>query len=338
MGTAASWGVLLVNLGTPEAPTPAAVRRYLGEFLSDRRVVSLPPWLWQPILQGVILRTRPARVARNYASVWLPDGSPLLVYTRQQAQGVAAHLAAQFPETPPQVRFAMRYGQPAVRTVLTELRAQGVRRLLVLPLYPQFSSSTTAAVYDAVAAVYRHWYWFPETRFINDYYQDAGYIAALAATVRAHWAQQTPGERLLISFHGLPQRLIRAGDPYYDQCLATAAALAAALELPQTRWEVVFQSRFGRETWLQPYADVRLRALAQAGVKRLDVICPGFAADCLETLEEVNAEFKHLYLAAGGEAFHYIPALNAQPSHLVALTQLIVRHSAGWHDNPIDSV
>ncbi len=331
MAAATPWGVILVNLGTPDAPTPAAVRRYLGEFLSDRRVVSLPPWLWQPILQGLILRTRPYRVARNYASVWLPEGSPLLVHTRQQAQGLAARLAARFPHAPPPVRVAMRYGNPALDSVLTELRDLGVRRLLILPLYPQFSSSTTAAVYDAVAATYRNWYWLPETRMVNDYYQAPGYIAALAASVRQHWQQQPAGARLLISFHGLPQRLIRAGDPYYDQCQATAQALAAALDLPQERWEMVFQSRFGKETWLQPYADVRLRALAQAGVKQLDVICPGFAADCLETLEEVNGEFRHLYQAAGGEVFHYIPALNAQVAHLDFLTELTLQQSAGWH-------
>jgi ferrochelatase len=324
-------GILLVNLGTPDAPTPKAVRRYLSQFLSDRRVVSLPPWLWQPILQGVILRTRPAKVAHNYASIWLPEGSPLLVYTQRQTQGLAA-LLEQTYAVPPVVTFAMCYGQPTLAAELQRLRDQQVRRLLVLPLYPQFSSTTTAAVFDAIAAIYKRWYWFPETRFVNDYHAEPGYIEALAASVQTHWQAQGRGERLLISFHGLPQRVINAGDPYFDQCLATAFALATRLQLAEGQWEVVFQSRFGREPWLQPYADRRITELAQAGVKRLDVICPGFASDCLETLEEINLTFKQMYLAAGGEVFHYIPALNAQAAHLTFLAQLVKHHVEGWSE------
>ena len=316
--------LLLVNLGTPDAPTPAAVRRYLSQFLHDHRVVELSRWIWCPLLHFVILPLRSPRVARNYASVWMDDGSPLLVY----GQRLARQMQHALPDV--QVRLAMRYGNPSVPDVLRELQAQGMQRLLVLPLYPQYSASTTAAVMDAVNKELATWRRTPELRFIADYHVDAGWLDALEARVRAHWDLHGRADRLVMSFHGLPKRFETAGDPYPRQCEAGARALATRLELADDQWLLTYQSRFGREEWLQPYTDKTLEKLGREGVKTLDVVCPGFASDCLETLEEIAVENDEVFRAAGGEALRYISALNDEPGHVAALSALARRHLQGW--------
>ena len=309
--------LLLVNLGTPEAPTPRAVRRYLAEFLSDPRVVQLPRWLWKPLLHGVILPLRGARVARKYAVIWMDAGSPLAVHTRELAAAVQQRL--------PQLRVAhaMRYGQPALAATLATLREEGIHRVLVLPLYPQYSTTTTASVADALARVEGI-----QTQLVNDYHLDAGWIAAVAASIRAHQQAHGRGEKLLFSFHGIPQRLVDDGDPYAAQCAASAAAIARALELRDDEFVLSYQSRFGREAWLQPDTHTTLQALAGASVRRVDVVCPGFAVDCLETLEEIAMANAEAFRNAGGEALRYIPCLNAAPAHADALAALAQRELA----------
>lgn len=314
-------GVLLVNLGTPEAPTKRAIRAYLKEFLSDTRVVDVEPALWWPILNLIILNTRPKKLAAKYAAIWTPEGGPLVAIGRRQALGIASRLAALTGSEVP-VALAMRYGVPAIETALVDLDAQGVRRIVLLPLFPQYSASTTAAVLDAVFAALSRRRWLPELVTINQYHDDAGYIAALAASVEAHWARQGRGEHLLMSFHGIPQRYFDLGDPYYCHCQKTARLLAAALGLPATQWSLSFQSRFGREEWIKPYTDAHLGTLAAGGIKSLDVIAPGFAADCLETLEEIAVEYQADFARLGG-ALRYIPALNESPEHLDALAKLL---------------
>ncbi|MFZ1640904.1 MAG: ferrochelatase [Candidatus Contendobacter sp.] len=321
-------GILLANLGTPDAPTPAAVRRYLAEFLWDPRVVELPRSLWWLILHGVILRVRPARSARKYQLIWTPDGSPLLAISQRQAAAVAATLAERYPG-PIRVAVGMRYGNPSIAAALAELRAAGVQRLLALPLYPQYSATTVASTFDAVAAELRRWRWLPELRFITHYHDDPGYLDALTASIRAARAEQS-GERLLFSFHGLPRRNLLAGDPYHCQCHKTARLVAERLGLQPDQWAVAFQSRFGRAEWLQPYTSVLLADWAKAGIKSVDVACPGFAADCLETLEEIALENRQTFLDAGGEHYRYLPALNDDPAHIAVLAELIDRHTAGW--------
>lgn len=320
---------MLVNLGTPAAPTAAAVRRYLAEFLADPRVIELPRWLWWPLLHGVILRVRPRRSARAYARVWTEQGSPLLVESRRLAERVAARFGERLA-----VRLAMRYGEPSLARVLRGLREHGLRQLLVLPLYPQYSATTTASVVDAVAAELRGWRWLPELRVIGDYAGDAGWLAAVAQSIRAHRAEHGSAERLLFSFHGLPQRYVDAGDPYQQQCQASAAAIAAALGLEPDAWSVSYQSRVGRERWLTPYTDATLRELPRRGVRSVQVVCPGFAVDCLETLEEIALEGRAAFLGAGGERFGYIPALNDADAHVTALSALIERHAGGWLGAP----
>jgi ferrochelatase len=321
-------GVLLANLGTPDAPTPAALRRYLAEFLWDPRVVELPRPLWWLILHGIILRIRPARSARKYQAIWTEDGSPLLAIGRRQTVAVATALRQRCPG-PVRVALGMRYGNPSITSALAELRDAGARRLLVLPLYPQYSATTVASTFDAVAAELRRWRWLPDLRLITHYHDDPAYLDALAASIRTARAEQS-GERLLFSFHGLPKRNLLAGDPYHCECHKTARLVAERLGLQEDQWAVAFQSRFGRAEWLQPYTSELLAAWARAGIKRVDVICPGFAADCLETLEEIALENRAVFLAAGGKHYRYIPALNDAPTHIDMLTRLIVRHAAGW--------
>ena len=316
--------LLLVNLGTPDAPTASAVRRYLGQFLHDYRVVELTRWLWCPLLHGVILPLRSGKVAKKYASIWTAKGSPLLAYSRDLAEA----LQAQLPEF--DVRLAMRYGNPAVAEVMRELHDGGLQRLLVLPLYPQYSASTVAAVHDAVMTELLAWRRLPELRLINDYHLDEAWLDALVASVQNHWDLHGRGDQLLISFHGVPQRFVAAGDPYAEQCEAGAQALAQRLRLTEGQWQMTFQSRFGREPWLQPYTDKTLEALAAQGVKTVDMICPGFAVDCLETLEENAVENAALFQRAGGTELRYIPALNATPGHVAALATLARRHAQGW--------
>jgi ferrochelatase len=322
-------GVLLVNLGTPDEPTAGAVRRYLAEFLSDKRVVELPGWLWKPVLHGIVLRTRPAQSAAKYASIWMEQGSPLLVHVAAQTAAVQQQLQAQEPERFV-VRYAMRYGNPAIGNALNDFVREGISRILVLPLYPQYSGTSTASVLDAVygwGLQQRH---IPEMRFVNDYHDDAGYIQALKHQIETHWQQHGRSQHLLMSFHGVPQKVIDAGDPYQQQCLATAAQLTAALGLTPEQYNVSFQSRFGKAQWIEPATEPTLCKLARQGVQSVDVACPGFTADCLETLEEINMECRQAFLDNGGVSFQYIPCLNAQPTWVNALVDLVRSHTQGW--------
>lgn len=325
-------GVLLANLGTPDAATPAALRRYLAEFLSDPRVVEIPKAVWWPILHGVILRTRPAQSAKKYASIWLPEGSPLAVWTERQAKLLQGYLGER--GCPVLVKPAMRYGNPSIASALDAFQAAGVRRVLVLPAYPQYSGATTASTFDAVSNWAQRTRWVPEFRFIHQYHDDSAHIAALAASVRAHWQRDGRGEMLLMSFHGMPERTLKLGDPYHCQCQKTARLLADELRLSTNEWRISFQSRFGRAKWLGPATDATLKQLAAGGTKRVDVVCPGFAADCLETLEEIAQEGRETFLHAGGQAFHYIPCLNDSPAGMAALAELAKRHLSGWLDEP----
>lgn len=322
-------GVLLCNLGTPEQPTASAVRRYLAEFLSDPRVVEIPPLLWQVILHGIILRVRPRRSAEAYAKVWRDDGSPLLAITLQQAAAIRREFDEQLPERIA-VAVGMRYGNPSIASALHELRAANVRKILVVPLYPQYAAATTASVFDAVTAELRRWRWVPALRMIDEYHQDPGYIHALADSLDDHWRAHGRAEHLLMSFHGTPQRSLLAGDPYHCQVHATARLLAEHRALGRDDFSVCFQSRFGRAQWLQPYTEQTLQALAGRGIKTVDVICPGFAADCLETLEEIALQYAEVFRAAGGESLRYVPALNDRPAHIDSLVRLIKRNLAGW--------
>ncbi|MDR2092429.1 MAG: ferrochelatase [Azoarcus sp.] len=320
-------GVLLVNLGTPAVPTAAALRPWLRRFLSDPRVVELPRVVWQPILNGIILVTRPAKSARKYASIWTTEGSPLKVHSERQAAALAAALG---PDGEIALAWAMRYGTPDIAGSLDGLRAQGCGRILVVPLYPQFAGSTTASTLDEVARVMQTWRNLPEMRFVRSFPDDAAYIAALAASVREHWARHGQSERLVASFHGQPKRTDELGDPYRAECFVTARLLGEALALPQEKLVVTFQSRFGTSAWLQPYTLPTLETLAASGVKRVDVICPGFTTDCLETLEEIAMLCRDAFIARGGEAFHYIPCLNERPDWIAALAALVRRHLGGW--------
>lgn len=316
-------GVLLVQLGTPDAPTPAAVKRYLAEFLSDPRVVDLPRAFWLPLLHGVILPRRAPRSAALYQKIWRADGlSPLLHISQQQAAGVAARLGAELP-----VALAMRYGEPAIAPAVASLLAQGVSRLLVFPLYPQASGSTTGAALDGVAAALRHHRFVPALRLAAPFHDHPDYLAAVARRVRA---VAPAGAHYLVSFHGLPVRHIQEGDPYADHCAATASGLARLLEMPPERWHVAFQSRFGREPWLTPATSDTLANLPRQGVKKLVVLCPGFVADCLETLEEIAHTGRESFLAAGGESFTYAPCVNDDPLWLDALAGLVARELKGW--------
>ncbi|WP_239496176.1 ferrochelatase [Salinicola peritrichatus] len=326
---AARYGVLLVNLGTPEAPTPKAVRRYLAEFLGDPRVIDAPRWLWWPILHGVILRIRPPRVAKAYASVWQQEGSPLLAIGRKQERALAADLAARNGESIP-VELAMTYGKPSMEEAGLRLREAGVERILVLPLYPQFSRTTTGAVFQRLAKALDACPNLPELRFVRDYHDHPDYIAALAASVRQHWETQGDRGRLLMSYHGIPKRYVDQGDPYAQHCETTSHLLAEALGLSEDEWFQSYQSRFGREEWLKPYTDETLKAWGEAKTECVDVISPAFAADCLETLEEIDAENRHYFQEAGGGRYRYIPALNDRPEHIELLGNLVEQHTIGW--------
>jgi protoporphyrin/coproporphyrin ferrochelatase len=327
-GSAARTAVLLVNLGTPDAPTPAALRRYLAEFLWDPRVVEIPRPLWWLILNGVILRTRPAKSAAKYASIWTEQGSPLLHWSARQAELLQADLAQRGHAV--LVRHAMRYGSPSLASVLDGLQADGATRVLVLPLYPQYAAATTASTFDAVAAWAQRSRRMPELRFVNRYHDDRGYIAALAATVREHWDRQGRGQKLVMSFHGVPARSLTLGDPYHCECHKTARLLAEALGIGQDDYIVTFQSRLGRAKWLEPYTEPTVKLLAEQGMKRIDAICPGFAADNLETLEEIAMEAKEAFLHAGGERFDFIDCLNDRPDWIRALAELSLQHLQGW--------
>jgi ferrochelatase len=316
---ASATGVLVVNLGTPDAPTPAAVRRFLAEFLSDPRVVDLPRLLWQPLLRGVILPFRPRRSARAYREIWTAAGSPLLTGTVALTRALAGRLAVLGSEAPT-ISMGMTYGNPSIDAALEALRSSGLRRLIVLPLFPQYSATTTAAALDRIEAALRRFPSAPEITVIEDYHADPGYVAAIAASIRA---ARTRWEHLLFSFHGIPQRYADAGDPYGNRCQATARLVAERLALPAGCWSVAFQSRVGGARWLGPYTEARFRELAASGSKRIAVVCPGFAVDCLETLEEIALRGKAEFLSAGGLEFEYVPALNDDAAQVECLARLV---------------
>ncbi|MCQ0521856.1 ferrochelatase [Klebsiella pneumoniae] len=309
-------GILLANLGTPDAPTPRAVKRYLRQFLSDKRVVDTSRLLWWPLLRGVILPIRSPRVAKLYQSVWMEEGSPLMVYSRRQQQALAARL----PDTP--VALGMSYGSPSLASAVDDLLAQGVEHIVVLPLYPQYSCSTVAAVWDELARILAKKRAIPGISFIRDYAEHPDYIHALAASVRASFAVHGEPDLLLLSYHGIPQRYANQGDDYPQRCRDTTRELVSALGLPPERVKMTFQSRFGREPWLTPYTDETLKMLGEKGTKHIQVLCPGFAADCLETLEEIAVQNREIFLEAGGKQYEYIPALNADAAHIEMMVNL----------------
>jgi len=335
-------GVLLANLGTPDAPTPAAVRRYLAEFLADPRVVEIPRAVWLPLLHGVILRTRPARSAQKYAMIWTPEGSPLLVHSLKQKTLVMGYLGQRLKDLGLPADFAavevgMRYGNPGITGALDRLRAAGCDRVLVAPLFPQYSASATASALDAVMVHVRRLRRMPGLRTIDCFHDDPGYIRALARNINDFWVRHGRGDVLLMSFHGLPRRSLDLGDPYHCQCQKTGRLLATELGLEPKRYAVTFQSRFGRAEWLKPYTLDTLVRLAKEGVGRVDVACPGFVADCLETIEEIGIECKQAFLGAGGREFRAIPCLNEHPAWIAALVELLVANLAGWLAQPPDA-
>lgn len=327
-GQSPQTAILLVNLGTPDEPTPAALRRYLGQFLSDPRVVEIPPLIWKVILHGIILRVRPAKSAAKYASVWTKEGSPLRVWTEKQTKllqgflGEAGHRVL--------VRHAMRYGQPGIAQELDALKQAGATRVLIVPLYPQYSGATTASVMDDVyrwGLTVRH---LPEMRTINRFHDDPGYIDALARRIERHWLENGRSQKLLMSFHGMPHHTLLKGDPYHCECHKTARLLAHRLGLTASQYVVTFQSRFGKAKWLEPYTEPTLKHLASDGLESVDVVCPGFVSDCIETLEEIAMEARAAFLSHGGKTFHYIPCLNDDPAWIKALVGLVEQHVQGW--------
>lgn len=320
-------GVLITNLGTPDEPTTAALRRYLAEFLWDPRIVDIPRPLWWLILHGFILRFRPRRSAAAYRTVWTEEGSPLLSISKKQVEALQQQLDQSGSVV---VELGMRYGNPSISSALEKLREANAQRVLVLPLYPQYSCSTTASTFDAIATTIKNWRWLPEFRFINQYHDEAGYIKALAVSIREAWDKREQPEKLLFSFHGTPKRFYTEGDPYFDQCYQTAQLVAERLGLAEDRWQLTFQSIFGREEWLKPYTIDTLRELGTGGVKSVDIVCPGFSADCLETIEEIGVENRDAFLEAGGQTFNYIPALNDRPDHIRSLASLVQKHIANW--------
>ncbi|WP_435947428.1 ferrochelatase [Dryocola sp. BD586] len=313
-------GVLLANLGTPDAPTPAAVKRYLRQFLSDKRVVDTPRLLWWPLLRGVILPLRAPRVAKLYQSVWMEEGSPLMVFSRRQQQALAARL----PDVP--VVLGMSYGSPSLKSAVDELLSHNVTHIVVLPLYPQFSCSTVAAVWDELGRIFARSRTMPSVTLIRDYAEEAAYINALAASVKRSFAEHGEPDILLLSYHGIPQRYANEGDDYPQRCRDTTRELLSALELPPEKVMMTYQSRFGREPWLMPYTDETLKMLAEKGVKHIQVMCPGFSADCLETLEEMAVQNREVFMEAGGAKYEYIPALNDDPAHIAMMANLIDRY------------
>lgn len=322
------FGVLLVNLGTPDAPTTSSVRRYLREFLSDSRVIDTPKVIWWFILNCIILLVRPAKVAKLYQSIWTPEGSPLLKGSRAQAEGLQQLLDTRGLSC--KVELAMTYGEPSVNRAIDKLRSSGCERILVLPLYPQYSATTTAAVMDAVYKSQQQQRDIPEFRFVKSYCDHPTYIQALADSITNHWQQEGQPDKLLMSFHGIPKRYADSGDPYPDECHKTARSLAQALEIEDGQWAYTFQSRFGPAEWLKPYTDKTLESLPGKGVKHVDIISPAFTSDCLETLEELKIENRNLFLEAGGERYEYITALNADPLFIQCLAELTEQHTQGW--------
>jgi ferrochelatase len=328
-GSAPKTAILLVNLGTPDAPTASALRRYLGEFLSDPRVVEIPKPVWWLILNGIILPIRSSKSAAKYASVWTERGSPLQSGTADLTQAIAAEMARLGHHV--QVRYAMRYGNPSVASVLDEMAKQNVTRILLVPLYPQYCAATTASTLDAVTAWMRRSRRMPELRVLNHFHDEPLYIEALARKIEAHWQQQGRPDKFVMSFHGMPARTLKLGDPYHCECHKTGRLLAERLGLAAADYAVTFQSRFGKQEWLQPYTEPTLRQLAKEGVARVDVTCPGFSVDCLETLEEIAMEGKEAFLSSGGKVFHYIDCLNAETHWAQGFSRLLTSHLQGWN-------
>lgn len=324
-GTPGKIGVLITNLGTPDEPTKPALKRYLKEFLSDPRVVEFPRPLWWMILNLVILNIRPAKSAKSYQTVWTDQGSPLLTITQEQAQRIQSDLGDNIA-----VEFAMRYGNPSIASRIESLLSQGVTKMLVLPLYPQYCAATSASTFDAVAHYLIKQRWQPDLRFISHYHDHRAYISACVRSIQSHWQKHGRAGHLLFSYHGIPKRYLKNGDPYFCECHKTTRLIANELNLPPDQYTMTFQSRFGREEWLQPYTDETLKQMPSQGITGVQVFCPGFAADCLETIEEINVENRNYFLEAGGETFDYIPALNCDPWHIDALVQIIHENLNGW--------
>jgi ferrochelatase len=328
-GTVSRTAILLVNLGTPDAPTPMAVRRFLKQFLSDPRVIEIPRALWLPILHGFILNTRPKNSAKKYACIWSEDGSPLKVHTERQTRLLRDCFGLQV-RSPITVDFAMRYGEPSIPATLARLKSEGCDRILVMPMYPQYAASTTASALDEIAEYLQRVRNVPEVRMVKHFHDHPAYISALGRLVRDHWGQSGRPDKLIMSFHGLPRYTLTRGDPYHCECQKTARLLAEELELADTHWQISFQSRFGGAEWLKPYTASTLADYGRQGLRRVDVICPGFVADCLETLEEIGIEGKGIFLGAGGKEFHLLPCLNEREDWIRSLAAIARQHLADW--------
>lgn len=328
-GTEPSIGILLVNLGTPDAPNKSALRKYLKEFLSDPRVIEVPKAIWWFILNGFILNTRPAKSAEAYEQVWTENGSPLLNIGLKQKVAVAEEIK-KITTANIHVELAMRYGNPSIPNVLNKLREKNLQRLLVLPLYPQYAAATTASTFDAVTDCIKAWRFIPELRFINHYHDNPNYISALVESIRCHWAEYGKPDKLLFSYHGIPKDYFLAGDPYHCECYKTTRLVIEQLGLNEEEYLQTFQSRFGPREWLKPYTDETLKQWGADGVNHVQVICPGFSADCLETIEEINIQNREFFLSSGGKEFSYIPALNDNDEHIDTLVSIIKQHSLGW--------
>src|SRR5256714_1859406 len=328
-GTIAKTAILLINLGTPDAPTPRAVRRYLAQFLSDPRVIEIPRVLWLPVLHAFVLNSRPRKSARKYASIWSSEGSPLRVHTEKQARLLGGYFGSQ-ASVPLSVDFAMRYGEPSIPGTLARLKAEGCERVLMLPMYPQYAASTTASALDEVGGFLRRVRNVPEIRLVRHFHDHPLYIAALANLVREYWRQSGRPDRLLMSFHGLPRYTLARGDPYHFECQTTARLLARELELAENQWQTAFQSRFGRAEWMKPYTASVLADYGRSGLRRVDVICPGFVADCLETLEEIGIEGRKIFLGTGGGEINPLPLLHQRGDRVPSPPDLARQHLAGW--------
>ena len=322
---------MLINLGTPDAPTAEALRPYLKQFLSNPRVIEIPQWIWWPILNGIILNTRPKKSAEKYAQVWMPEGSPLKVHTVRQTRLLQDFLAERM-QPAPLVEYAMSIGNPSIAEVLGRMKEHGCERILVLPLYPQYASSSTASAFDEVFVQLGKMRNIPALRTVKHYHDHPGYIAALAQNVRDYWAASGMPDKLVISFHGVPRSTLDKGDPYHCECQKTGRLLAEALELDANQYQICFQSRFGREEWLSPYTAVTLEQLGRQGIRRVDVVCPGFVSDCLETLEEIAMEGKTIFIQAGGHEFHYIPCLNERTDWINTLADIALTNLHGWQE------
>ncbi|KIO49460.1 ferrochelatase [Nitrosospira sp. NpAV] len=328
-GTQSRTGILLVNLGTPDAPTAQALRPYLKQFLSNPRVIEMPQWAWWPILNGIILNTRPKKSAEKYAQVWMPEGSPLKVHTERQTQ-LLRNALVDHTHPAPMVEYAMSIGSPSIAEVLGQMKQQGCERILVLPLYPQYASSSTASAFDEVFAQLGKMRNTPAIRTVKHYHDHPGYIAALAQNVQDYWMKAGKPDKLVISFHGVPRFTLDKGDPYHCECQKTGRLLAEALELQADEYQICFQSRFGRTEWLTPYTAKTLEQLGKQNIRRVDVVCPGFVSDCLETLEEIAMEGKAIFIQAGGQEFHYIPCLNERDDWIQALADIALANLQGW--------